>query len=79
MSIFGESHRISPYLYAIVAGPFDYHEKKVEGLPLMRIYSRKTVFADLSVSSEEMFRVTECGMWFYKELFGVAYPFRKYD
>lgn len=45
----------------------------------MRIYSRKTVFADLSRTSEEMFRVTEAGMWFYKELFGVAYPFRKYD
>ena len=79
MCFFHESDRISTYLYAIVAGPFDYHEKKVEGLPLMSIYSRKTVFEDLSRTSDEMFKVTECGMWFYKELFGVAYPFRKYD
>jgi len=26
-----------------------------------------------------MFDVTESGMWFYKDFFGKAYPFRKYD
>jgi hypothetical protein len=45
----------------------------------MRIYARKSVFEDLSKTSEEMFRVTQCGMHFYKDLFGKAYPFRKYD
>jgi len=64
---------------AIVAGPFDFHEKNVDGLPPMRIYARKTVFADLSRTSEEMFAVTMGGMHFYKDLFGKAYPFRKYD
>lgn len=79
MSIFRESDRYSTYLMAIVAGPFDYHERNTPGLPPMRIYSRKTVFADLSLSSEEMFNVTQAGMIFYKEFFGKAYPFRKYD
>ena len=26
-----------------------------------------------------MFKVTRCGMAFYNELFGVPYPFGKYD
>ena len=77
--IFRESDRFSTYLMAIVAGPFDFHEKNEEGLPPMRIYARKSVFEDLSKTSEEMFRVTQCGMHFYKDLFGKAYPFCKYD
>jgi aminopeptidase N len=64
------SDKISTYLYAIVAGPFAYHEKKVDDLPLLRIYARKTVFADATETAEEMFKVTMCGMHFYKELFG---------
>jgi aminopeptidase N len=79
ISIFRESDRFSTYLMAIVAGPFDYHERNTPGLPPMRIYARKTVFADLSLSSEEMFNVTSAGMHFYKDYFGKAYPFRKYD
>jgi aminopeptidase N len=67
-------------LFAIVAGPFAYHERKpTAGLPPMRIYARKTVFDALSLSQEEMFNVTEAGMHFYKDFFGKAYPFRKYD
>jgi aminopeptidase N len=75
--VFQESFRISTYLYAIVAGPFDYHERQTEGLPRMRIYARKSLVAD--VNHSHMFDVTECGMWFYKDFFGKAYPFNKYD
>lgn len=79
-SVFRESDRYSTYLFAIVAGPFAYHERKPSaGLPPMRIYARKTVFDALSLSQEEMFNVTEAGMHFYKDFFGKAYPFRKYD
>ena len=38
--MFNESFRISTYLYAIVAGPFGFHERSKEGFPLMRIYAR---------------------------------------
>lgn len=79
VTVFRESDRVSTYLYAIVAGPFDYFEKNVAGLPEMKIYARKTVMADLALMKDEMFMVTECGMHFYKEFFGKAYPFRKYD
>jgi aminopeptidase N len=42
----------------------------------MRIYARKTLFP---INGEEMFRVTRVGMKAYKEFFGRAYPFGKYD
>jgi len=31
------------------------------------------------VNYDHMFDVTECGMHFYKDFFGKAYPFNKYD
>jgi aminopeptidase N len=74
---FQKSARISTYLYAIVAGPYDYRGKNVEGCPPMRIYARKTLIND--VNFDEMFKVTEAGFLYYKELFGIAYPFNKYD
>lgn len=77
---FNESFRISTYLYAIVAGPFAFHERperQAEGFPLMRIYARQSLIDD--VRHEEMFNVTESGMTFYKDYFGKPYPFRKYD
>jgi len=75
--IFRESDRISTYIYAIVAGPFGFYERNTEGLPPMRIYARSSLLKD--VNHELMFNVTESGMWFYKDFFGIAYPFRKYD
>lgn len=50
---------------AIVAGPFDYHERNTPGLPPMRIYARKTVFDALTLSHDEMFNVTQAGIRFY--------------
>jgi aminopeptidase N len=64
---------------AIVAGPFDYHERNTPGLPPMRIYARKTVFDALTLSHDEMFNVTQAGIRFYQDFFGYPYPFRKYD
>jgi aminopeptidase N len=69
--------RISTYIYAIVAGPFDYYESIVDGLPLMRIYARASLKKD--INHEEMFLVTQAGMRYYKDLFGKEYPFGKYD
>ena len=74
---FKESAKISPYIYAIVAGPYDYYESIVEDLPPMRIYARKSLKED--INHKEMFLVTQCGMRYYKELFGKEYPFTKYD
>ena len=43
----------------------------------MRIYARQSLVAD--VDHDWMFTVTQCGIEFYQEFFGRAYPFRKYD
>ena len=74
---FDPSFKISTYLYAIVVGPFGFHERVKDGYPKMRIYARKSLMED--VKYEEMFDVTESGMDFYKGFFGEPYPFRKYD
>jgi aminopeptidase N len=47
---------VSTYLYAIVAGPYEFYESNQPDLPPMRIYARKTMKAD--VNYEEMFLVT---------------------
>ncbi len=54
--VFRESDRFSTYLFAIVAGPFDFFERNTEGMPPMRIYARKTLIE--SVNHDEMFTVT---------------------
>ncbi len=56
MFIFSETAKISTYIYAIVAGPYGYHESNKEGLPPMRIYARKSLVE--SINHEEMFLVT---------------------
>jgi aminopeptidase N len=72
-----KSAKISTYIYAIVAGPYDYFEKIEAGLPPMRLYARKSLKNE--INHEEMFLVTSTGMRFYKDLFGKEYPFNKYD
>ena len=74
---FKESYKISPYLYAICAGAYQYHEKNTEGLPPMRIYARKSLIKDFNF--DEMFSVTQAGIKFYSVFFGAVYPFNKYD
>lgn len=74
---FKKSPRISSYLYAICAGKYAYQEKNTEGFPPMRIYMRDSLKQDLNL--EEMFKVTQAGITIYKEFFGTAYPFNKYD
>jgi aminopeptidase N len=71
-----ETERISTYLFAIVAGPFAYQEENVEGYPPMRIYARASI---KGLDHKEKFMVTRVGMKFYEDLFGLPYPFKKYD
>lgn len=74
---FGQSPRISTYLFAIVAGPYDFKEHRAEGLPPMRIFARKNLVKH--VSFEEMFNLVSVGIRFYEQLFGQRFPFAKYD
>lgn len=74
---FKRSPKISPYLYAMVVGPFDYFEKIIDGFPPMRIYARKSLKE--SIREEQMFHVTREGIKFYEKFFQTKYPFNKYD
>lgn len=74
---FKETPRISTYLFALVAGPFDFFESIEDGHPPMRIYARASLKKE--IKHEEMFKVTKIGIKFYEELFGRKYPFGKYD
>lgn len=74
---FKETPALSTYLYALVVGPFEYHEEIEEGYPQMRIYARKNLKKE--INKEEMFKVTKLGIKYYEDFFGRAYPFGKYD
>ena len=69
---------ISTYLYAVMAGPYEYKADTDPntGLPL-KIYARKGLIKYVLV--EEMFKITKCGLKFYEDFFGVKYPFSKYE
>ena len=74
---FEEANQSSTYSYAIVAGPLGFRERRLPGMPCMRIYARKSKIG--VVDSEKMFDVIESGITFYQEFFGTPYPFGKYD
>lgn len=74
--MFKQSMEISPYLFAIVAGPYTFVESKTqeEGLPPMRVYLRKSVIKTVQPEVlDEMLTTTLVGMRFYKDLFGIPY------
>ena len=77
---FQTTAKISSYLYAFVAGPYEYAKNNLpnakEYVP-MRIMARKSVMKYVTV--DEFFKITMAGMSYYKDFFGVAYPFNKYD
>jgi len=68
---------ISTYLFACIAGPYDCITSSSK-LP-MRIFMRKTLKKYAESYADELFRVIECGIKFYEEISGYAYPFSKYD
>lgn len=65
---FDTTPRISTYIYAIVAGPFGYHESLVDDMPPMRIYARQSLVKD--ISHKDMFLATQEGIRYYQDLFG---------
>ena len=69
--------KISSYLYALCAGP--YYRIKCPytcDVPL-NIYLRESLKDKGKIN--DFFLATIAGMNFYKNYFGIAYPFRKYD
>jgi len=76
---FTTTPRISTYITALVAGPYYHvHDEYVgEKVVPLGIYCRKSL-AD-SLDPEEIFQNTKEGFAYFEQIFGLAYPFEKYD
>jgi aminopeptidase N len=76
---FTTTPRISTYITAMIAGPYHYVHDTYEGekvVPL-GIYCRKSLAENLD--PEEIFQHTKEGFAYFEQIFGLAYPFEKYD
>jgi aminopeptidase N len=78
--VFADSARISPYIVALVAGPYarwtDEYIDDEATIPL-GIYCRASLAKHMD--AERLFTETKQGFSFYHRAFGVRYPFEKYD
>jgi aminopeptidase N len=69
---------ISTYLFSLIAGPYHVRRDSHDGIPLA-VYTRRGLAAHLDKDVEEIFAYTKAFFDHYHELFGVRYPFGKYD
>ena len=79
---FTPTARISSYLVALIAGPYadwsDTYSDKAGDIPL-RIFCRASLRESMDRDAEQLFALTKAGFAFYHNIFGVTYPFGKYD
>ncbi len=73
---FATTVRISPYITAIVAGPYHVVTDHHDGIDL-GLWCRRTLAAHLD--TDNLFEVTKQGFDWFHANFGVRYPFDKYD
>ena len=78
---FPETQRISSYITAIVAGPYQSVHSELTSsdgrtIPL-GIYARASLFEHLD--ADYIFDITRKGFAYFEEKFDVPYPFEKYD
>jgi aminopeptidase N len=78
---FAPTQRMSSYVTALIAGPYQAVHSDVKSssgkvIPL-GIYARKSLFQYLD--SEYIFDITRKGFAYFEEKFGYPYPFPKYD
>ncbi len=78
---FEPTPRISSYITAIIAGPYEETFSELTSasgrvIPL-GVYGRKSLWKDLD--ADYIFDKTREGFAYYEEKFGVPYPFAKYD
>lgn len=77
--IFPPTARIATYVTAFIAGPYHHvHDEYIgeKKIPL-GIYCRKSLAQHLD--HEKIFTVTKQGFKYFEKVFGLAYPFEKYD
>ncbi|WP_030917834.1 aminopeptidase N [Streptosporangium amethystogenes] len=67
---------MSTYITALCAGPYHKVTSEHDGIPL-GLYCRASLAEHLD--AENLFEVTRQGFDFFHEIFGIRYPFGKYD
>jgi aminopeptidase N len=77
---FAATPRMSTYITALVAGPYhvvrDSYTGKFGTYPL-GVFCRSSLAEHLD--SDDIFDLTKAGFAFFEDLFGIGYPFGKYD
>ena len=73
---FATTPRMSPYITALVAGPYFLARDSHDGIAL-GIYCRASLAQHLD--ADELFTITKQGFDFYHRVFDYRYPFGKYD
>ena len=73
---FATTERMSPYITALVAGPYHVERDHHDGIDL-GLWCRKSLAS--TMDSAELFEITKQGFDWYHANFGVRYAFGKYD
>ncbi len=76
--IFEPTAPISTYLVSLIAGPYHVRRAEHDGIPLA-LYCRRALASHLDKDVDELFEITAASFDRCHELFGVRYPFGKYD
>jgi aminopeptidase N len=76
---FAETPPLSPYITAIVTGPFHVQRQSAGGIE-MGLWCRQSMAEHMSRDADELFEITRQGFTFFQERFDYPYPFgAKYD
>jgi aminopeptidase N len=75
---FAATPPLATYFVSLVAGPYHARHDEHDGIPL-RLLCRRSLAAHLDKDADEIFEITKACFDRFHELFGVRYPFTKYD
>lgn len=77
ITIFHQTAKLSPYLYALAAGPYHCLENAHSFRIPMKVYLRQSL--KNNGNPKLLMEMTMAGVNFYEKYFGVKFPFSKYD
>ncbi|HEU4424002.1 MAG TPA: aminopeptidase N [Pilimelia sp.] len=75
---FATTEPLATYVLTFIAGPYHVCRDEHDGIPLA-LYCRRSLATDLDKDSAEIFEITKACLDQFHALFGVRYPFGKYD
>lgn len=78
MTLFDFGEQLPTYIFCFTAGNYERIDSSSGSVP-MSIYTAPSMYKQLKFYSNFIFDVTQKTMTFFEELFGVRYPFKKYD